>query len=207
MPKDFKKAKGFLLVEMIVVLSIAITLTALLSVYTRRSEDQVVFFKEQTVLVNALSRAKSFAIEAFQPELQPGLPAPQERICGWGVHFKKFNEDDPTSNQYIIFRDLASGGICLPPQYTPGGTEDFEIITLPPALEISCLAVSQSSAPAAPCDSPRDDLDVVYIPPDPKIVFSTLGDDDEQAIIVLRLADGTRSSTIRVSVAGQISFD
>ena len=219
MPKSFKKESfrvsprlsphqsapgGFLLIEMIVVLSIAITLTTILSVYTRQSERQVIFFKEQTVLADALSRAKAFAIETFQPQLQPGLAAPGERICGWGVHFQKFNPDDPAANRYIIFRDLTAGS-CGLPSYTPAGGEDFEIIALAPYIQISCLMVSSQAG--VPCAGSRSEIDVIYLPPDPKIVFSPADPNDEEAIIVLELADGTRSSTIRVSRSGQISIE
>ncbi len=195
--KQSHKGAGFTVLEMIVVLSIVIILTAILVVYTRDSEKQIIFFKEQSVLVAALLRAKSFAIETFQPTQQPGLGLPTEKVCGWGVYFNKQDQN------YIVFRDLAPATDCTEADshYTSTQNEEFETFSFNQSIGFDCFYSSASS-----CDSSVDDeVSAVFIPPEPKVAFypdSTASD----LIIVLSLKDGSRESTIRINKAGQISY-
>ena len=203
-----KRRAGFTLVEAIVVVGIAVMLTTILLVYTRSSEKQVIFFKEQARLVNAFFRAKAFAIETFQPQLEPGLPVNPAlpRLCGWGVHLSR------TDNRYIIFRDLAdSSGVCSPnPQYdnpNPNSSEDFEIVELDTnVIGITCLVLN--AVPGTPCGiGGPSQIDIIFVPPDPKVVFHPVVAGASEAIIALELADGSRYSEIRINRAGQISFE
>jgi len=185
---------GFTLVEAVVVVGIMVILTATLLGYTRTSEQQVVFFKEQSLLINALLRAKAFSIETFQPGLNPG----GERICGWGVHF------DKVSGEYVIYRDIPPINQPNPcdqmntGNYTSGRAGNFEVFKLNGAiLKISDLR-SGLANPAT--------LDVFFKPPEPSVLFHPDPGSSGDAEIKLELIDGTRAISIKVNRAGQVTF-
>lgn len=195
--------KGFSLVEALVVVSITVVLTSILVVHSRTSEKQIIFFRDQSLFVSAILRAKAFSIETFQPKLQPGLaPSVSNRVCGWGVSFNK------TNSTLIIFNDLASGGgsaNCGSPNqnFIFDTGENFETITLDPAITIDCVGVNP--APGGPCVN-QGQVHVTFLPPDPTVSFVPSG---AEAVIVLKLTDPTqsRTSTIRISEAGQVSVN
>lgn len=194
----FSSQRGFTLVEAVVVIGIAVVLTGILTVYTRNSEKQIVFMKEQSLLVSSLLRAKAFSLETFQTGLNPGLEPSGEKICGWGVHF------DRNAGQYSIFRDLPQSGNCeVNPKYDSG--EDFEIFNLDRRSEIACLALNQNVSGTCNIGGPAS-VDVIFIPPDPITKFHPPGLGLKEAVIVLKLNDGSREATIRVNNFGQITF-
>lgn len=230
------KGAGFTFIEVLVVITISLALTTMLVGYTRTSERQIIFFKEHSILVNALFRAKSFALETFQPELTPGFAGSGERVCGWGVHFDLTGQN----NRYILYRDIAPGsnpnacsnpsvGNFNPSSNNPEAFEVFELDTK--IIKISCLRFGPSGS-CSPSSSerkvmviPRADaagviiapgggggniqqLDVFFLPPDPQVIFHpSIGPSNSEAVIVLELADGSRKSEIKINKAGQISFD
>ena len=201
------KNAGFSLVEALVVISITVVLTGILVVHSKTSEKQIIFFREQSILISAILRAKAFSIETFQPELQPGLPTPSgaNRVCGWGVYF------DKAASQVILFSDLAPGGgsaSCTNANtmYTPGLNEKFESITFDPSVIIDCVGVNPGAG--QPCVPNFNQLNVTFVPPDPTIVFNP-GTGGGEAVIVLKLNDPSqpRTSTIRISQAGQVGVN
>jgi prepilin-type N-terminal cleavage/methylation domain-containing protein len=86
------KNRGFTLIEMLVVISIMTLLSALLILYSRTGESQLILFKEQARVVSVLNRAKALSIQMFNAPNPP---------CAFGVNFS------PTENSFLIFRDLA----------------------------------------------------------------------------------------------------
>ena len=210
---SFLKNKfGFSLIEALVVVSITVILTSVLVVHSRSSEKQIVFFRDQTLVISSILRAKAFSIETFQPELQPGLqPSPSSnRVCGWGVHFEK-GSAPTTPSSLIVFTDYAPGGgasdcTSASRSYSPTGLDEkFETITLDNALSISCITVN--ALPGQPCVASLSDMDVTFVPPDPSVVFHPVA--GAEAVIVLQLNDPNqpRTSTIRISQAGQVSVN
>ena len=206
-------APGFSLIEALVVISITILLTASLAVFSRSGEKQIAFFREESVLVSSVLRAKGFSIETFQPELEPGFapPASGGRVCGWGIFFEK----TPVS-RFVIFTDFAPGGpsaecISADQQYGGAGSnETFEEFLFDSAVAIDCLALNASSGD--PCAAPGfERIHVTFIPPDPMVVFTdeTGGSGGKEAVIVLRLnsPNQSRTSTVRISEAGQVSVN
>ncbi|MEK7554692.1 MAG: hypothetical protein AAB518_01760 [Patescibacteria group bacterium] len=199
---------GFSLVEALVVISITIILTSILVVHSRTSERQILFFREQSVLISALLRAKSFSIQTFQPELQPGLPSPStaDRVCGWGVHFDR---SDPLA-PVIVFSDLAPGGgnsncTSANKMYSQGQNEKFETIVFDSSIIIECVDVV---APGQLCASNANKLDITFKPPDPEVFFFVdSAPRTGEAVVVLKLNDPNqpRTATIRVSEIGQVS--
>ena len=204
---SFKKNSGFSLIESIVVIAVAVILTSIVVVYTRLSENQIIFFKEQSLLVSSILRAKAFSIETFQPEIQPGLDTSiTSKICGWGIYFEK--------NSYVIFRDIAQGQSNLDcananNQYN-GPNEKFEEFILPRQVEIKCMAlVSNQTSDCANANNQVSRANVIFIPPEPKVVFTTVPGNfsGSELVIDLELSDGARKSVIRISNAGQVSFN
>jgi|SRR3989344_1941968 len=190
---------GFTLVEAIVVIAIMVILTAILLGYSRNSEKQIIFFKEESLLIGSILRAKGFAIETFQPEINPGVvSAPSRIICGWGIHFG--------SNGYSIFADLMPQG--SPSNYcnTPaaGNFNAADIIFETFALD-SNIIISQLSVNPGPSNNAT--LDITFIPPDPRVVFTPSNDNTEEAIIKLKLTDNSRCSLIKVNKGGRVEVD
>ncbi len=199
---------GFSLVEALVVVSITVILSGILIVHSRTSERQIIFFREQSILVSAVLRAKAFSIETFQPDLQPGLTPPTDRICGWGIYF------DKDAAQVIIFNDIASAvgaSDCASANqmynFGAGSDEKFETITLDPAVAIDCIGVNPGVGQSCSSNSSVLVLNVTFVPPDPTVVFKPLS--GAEAVIVLKLSDPAqpRMSTIRISQAGQVSVN
>ena len=196
---------GFTLVEAVVVVGIAAILSSILIVYTRQGEKQVVFFKEQSLLVNSILRAKAFSIATFQPTLQPNQN--EDRICGWGVHFHK------NSSSYLIFKDLAPGnsdcaaGANRKYNRGLGLDEEFEKFSLPVAVKIECIALFD--IPNQVCANSANQLndgDVIFTPPDPTVFFFPSNASDKELVVNLALDDGSRKTEIRINSFGQISF-
>lgn len=200
---------GFTLVEIAVVIGITAVLTAILVVYTSSSKAQIIFFKEQSLLVKSVLRAKAFAIESFQPKQDPGIPSSRETICGWGVYF----DTAPNANgryQYLIFRDVSVNSSCLFPDTDgvwSGSSETFEVFELDPAVKVSCLSYEQTTGSPCGAGTTQSAFNLVFVPPEPKVVFApSMLQGDAEAVVRLELADGSRGSDIRIGLNGQINF-
>ncbi len=203
---------GFTIIESIVVIAISVILTSILIVYSRASEKQVVFFKEQSLLVGAMLRAKAYAIETFQPSLQssPGFPVNTSalpKICGWGVHIE--------GDHYIIFHDTPQNGVPCDSFFIGGLTvpntpEEFETVIVDPRIQISCYALN--SAVGQSCSAGATSIDILFVPPAPKVVFSLNSAPDPSALeaVIDLLIPGTlpiQKRTIRVNHGGQVSVN
>jgi len=215
-PKGGLFLTGFTLVEAIVVIGIMVILTAILLGYSRNSEKQIIFFKEESLLIGSILRAKGFAIETFQPEINPGVSLPSRIICGWGVNFDRIN------NKYTVFADLAppGGGPQNPCQDILGNPlasvgiynsvgETFDVFELnSDIIAISCLSLNPNpTSPGTNCTGPGpSSLDITFIPPDPQVSFQPTPTAKE-AMIKLRLSDGSRCSIIKVNTGGRIEVD
>ena len=199
---------GFTLIESLVVIVITVGLLSSLMVYTRGGEGQILFMKEQATLVGVFMQARSFALDAYQPTLQPspgGVAFPvTERVCAWGVHV------DPALGRYILFMDIGSvnpqiGCSVADRQYT-GSTEDFQIFEVDARLNLkSCVGVS----PQGSCQS-ADSRDILFAPPTPKVYLfpDPLGDSPKEEFRVdLSLADGSGTSVITVTKGGSVTID
>jgi len=117
--------KGFTIIEMIVIIGILSLLSAILVVYIRAGENQIILFKEQAKIIGILSRAKSLGISTFG---RAGVP------CGYGVHFE-------TSGSFLIFKDL-SGDCSDSDQKYSGSDEFYESFQLNPAVKFDTLTLS-----------------------------------------------------------------
>lgn len=195
---------GFSLVELIVVISIVVIFTTILIVYNRSSDNQIIFFNSESLVFNSLLRVKTLAIETFQPtQAAPGIP--NEVICGWGVHFEDRSSDE---DSFTIFKDLDVSGSKTPCETSGSGYgvynnsssgESFESFEIDPAVEIICVYLSGGE-----CSTSAGNLDLMFVPPDPRVYFAHDLEADE-AVIVLGLSDKSRCSEIRITASGQVN--
>ena len=104
--------------------------------------------------------------------------------CGWGVHF---NGLDSTS--YIIFADLALNANCSDRDFVraANGSEDFETVNLGYYVNVSYLSGGLS--------------DIVFSPPDPKVVFVP----DQTTASVVLINKNLLTRTININKFGFIS--
>lgn len=103
---------------------------------------------------------------------QVGVP------CSYGVHFE-------TPKKFSIFKDLASDCNAADKVYS-GIDELLESFELDQAVNFGNLTLT----------------DIVFIPPDPRIVITP---EQDEAVINIKTISGNTSSTIKVTSAGQIT--
>ncbi len=103
---------------------------------------------------------------------QVGVP------CGYGVHFE-------TPKIFLIFKDLSSDCSAVDKVYS-GTDELLESFELDQAVSFGNLTLT----------------DIVFIPPDPKIVITP---EQDESMINIKTISGNSSSTIKVTSAGQIT--
>ena len=152
--KILKNEKGFTILEMLVVISIMALLSALLILYSRTGENQVILFREQSRLITALNRAKSLSVQLYNAPETP---------CAFGVHFSQ--------NSFLIFRDLAPD--CLNASHTYNDpSEIFENYQLSPKVRFRSL------------DPLLTLSDIVFIPPDPKTIIDDDSNKSEATVIL-----------------------
>lgn len=173
--------KGFTFVETMIVLSITILLSTIAITYNRSSERQIALFKDQSVMVGFLNRAKSLTIQKYR---DPALPA-NYFFCAFGVHF------DDLARNFVVFRDLGDGG-CNSTQtnyrYDPSAvpSELIDDFSLDSRVEFFGL--------------PPGGLDILFIPPDLNVTSTV----PLPATITLITKDGRLTAPTTVESAGQI---
>ena len=140
---EFRISKGFTLIELMVVTSIIVLLTALALPNYRAGSQRLALQRSAHQLAQDLRRAEELALSSQQF----GGEVPK----GYGIYFNR-NQ----SNQYILFADLGDGDR----QYTDS-SEKVETITLEGKVVISALSPEFASA-----------VTVVFVPPDPSVYFN-----------------------------------
>ncbi|MDD5430641.1 MAG: prepilin-type N-terminal cleavage/methylation domain-containing protein [Candidatus Pacebacteria bacterium] len=118
--KALKNNKGFTIIELLVTLSILTVISGMMIVYSRGGERQLLLIKEQTEIANAITRAKSLAIQGFEVE----------NICGYGVHFYQ----EPTGNGGF---DISSYEDCG--NFDPPSRKVYQSNTLDPRVKFTAF--------------------------------------------------------------------
>ncbi len=181
---------GFTLIEILVVLGIMAILSVVFIGYGRESSKQLLLATSQTRTVGVVSRAKSLSISTFLGSIAVVADPDAVKLCAYGVHV------DRGASEMFIFKDLAKDCAVSDDIYG-GGDERLNGELDSFKLEASVLAF---------VDNPIENLhDIVFIPPDPKIIINgdaTIPD----AKIGLGFKDGSGSPVvIAVTNAGQIT--
>lgn len=125
-------ARGFTLVEMMVVVGIMTLLSSILITYDRTSELQVLLYRDQSVVVGVLNRVKALAIQKY-------YEGGSEEACAFGVHFSPprtytiFQDLKPTCNNIL---DAGEGleTFFLNPRAEFGTITSNDIVFIPPDL-------------------------------------------------------------------------
>jgi prepilin-type N-terminal cleavage/methylation domain-containing protein len=166
---------GFSLTELLVVFAVIAILSSGLVIYNRVAERQIIIFKEQAKITSAVQKAKSLALGTFAKEETP---------CGYGVHFAE-------PDKIIIFKEISPSGDrnCSDADniYT-SNNESFEELKLDKVIKFSGLELS----------------DIVFIPPDPKVIING-SDSKDEALIKIKTTDNKGEKIIKVTNAGQIT--
>ncbi len=150
---------GFTLVEVLVTMAILIIFSGVLVGYNQTSSRQLILISNQAKLVSLVSRAKNLSmstiLENFGGSYNPGDPL----TCAYGVHV------DKTSGKIFIFRDLAVDCDLSDKKYS-GDNERSGL-----KGEFDVFELDSKIAEFMPATS--DDLnDIIFIPPDPKVVIN-----------------------------------
>jgi prepilin-type N-terminal cleavage/methylation domain-containing protein len=191
MIKNIKNNKGFTVVELIVTIGVIAVLASYLILYNKNSQAQIILSLEQAKLVDALNTAKSLTLSTYIENVSS---------CGYGVYINYSN------NSYEIFRygqppncgAIASSSInSTDPSYTK-----IKITNLPKEVVFDISGNNKLDA-------------MFFIPPDPKILIWRDGSPNPitenaqnyEAYIYLKTKDNSMSKTIKINVAGQISFN
>src|SRR3989344_9414857 len=175
--------KGFTLIELIIVIGIVGVLTGGLAFYSRSAERQIILFRDQAKIVEALLRAKSLSISTYSDADAP---------CGYGVSFDQLL----LNKTFIIFKDLAVNLDCFDADNVYSGNyscdkisdlECIEKFTLDKTIEFSNLGLR----------------DIVYIPPNPNVMIDNGA--QQKASIEIQTIDTIAKKIITIFDNGQIT--
>ncbi|MEK7636052.1 MAG: prepilin-type N-terminal cleavage/methylation domain-containing protein [Patescibacteria group bacterium] len=149
--------RGFTLIELVIVIGIVGVLTGGMVFYSRSAERQIILFRDQAKIVEALLRAKSLTISTYSDI---------DASCGYGV---SFNEP---RKAIIIFKDLAINPDCSDAdnQYRFNGVDgDYTCDIGDPALNecVEKLTLDDQTIEFSSLTL----RDIVYIPPNPDIMI------------------------------------
>ena len=193
MIKNIKNNKGFTVVELIVTIGVIAVLAGYLIVYNKNSQAQIILSLEQAKLVGALNIAKSLTLSTYIENFSS---------CGYGVYINYSN------NSYEIFK------YGQPPNCGVIASSSLSSIL----SNSSYTKIKTTNLPKEVVfdNSGSNKLDAIFfIPPDPKILIwrnsyptpITENDSNYEANIYLKTKDNSMSKTIKINVAGQISFN
>ena len=189
-----KMNAGFTVYELLVIVGIMSILTGIVFSYTRRSEGQLALFRERAAVASAVLRAKGLAVQSFRP--QAGV----QPVCGYGIHI--------TPTAFMLFRELptvpsGTGFVCAPtPDFYSGVSEEVERHSFDSRVVLSlCGGNASSCVPVG-----GNELDILFIPPDPQVRFSPDQAGWNEFRISVALQDQSSSfGEIVINRAGQVS--
>lgn len=186
------KTNGFTLIEIIVVLGVISLLTSYLILYNKISTAQIQLSLNQAELIDTINKAKALTMSTYISGEAP---------CGYGVIIKYNSQSYAlfkygSSTQTQFCQNIASSSI---------NTNDPTYIEIEPHNLSSHVLFKKY----------QNYMNIIFfIPPNPQIVIwkedSGLpikeSDTSYESYIYLETKDGSFKKTIKVNVAGQISF-
>jgi len=170
-------SKGITLIEMLVVLAIISTISGIVIFNIGLERQNSALLRSSQKLSLDFRRVQNYAISSKVFKTL-GIP------CGWGIHFNNIG-----SNNYIVFADLAANQNCSDRDFTRAinGSEDFEIATLDAGITVNNLSGGLS--------------DVVFVPPDPTVIFVP----DQASISITLINRDGATRFININKTGFIS--
>lgn len=175
-----KRRDGFTILEMLVVISVMTTLSGILVIYSRTSENQILLFKEQAKIVSTFFRAKTLASQTFS-ETDP-------KPCAYGVAL--------SGAEFYIFKDLpdpAEPGDCTTANKQFDGTTSDEVFEVIPLDERLVLSSAETSFD-----------EVIFVPPDPSTILNRSAA-VAMAQVVVKISGGDSGLGVKINDAGQIT--
>ena len=172
-------ARGFTLIEVLIVIAITALLAGLILTYTSSSRDQVALYVEQARLAQTVAKAKSLTISTYN---NPTVP------CGYGVSV------DYANDTYLLFAYDAPS--CASITFlNPDFQRELSTHRLPLNLQL----------PEPDAESVSG---VLFTPPDPKgwIWLEASRTTSTEGRIPLASRGGNLTTSVSISSAGQISF-
>ncbi|MDO8585015.1 MAG: type II secretion system protein [bacterium] len=189
-------SRGFTLAEVIVSVSVMALLSAVFIGYSRSGSAQIKILKNKSEFIAMMYRARSLAVATYQYD-------PPE--CGYGIHV--FTGESPV-RRYVLWRDTAGNGDCndADPALRANGIydinrdangdgkndEDVEFFTLDSGIEFGNVGAADFMS------------DILFIPPDPRIIRNGNSGAVGQLRVVIGTPDGSSGSTLNVNDYGQV---
>jgi len=174
--------KAFTLIETLVVILVTMILASIMIVYSHTGEKQIVLFRDQAKVVGILNRAKFLSVQMFSKTID-------DKTCAYGVHFELENE----AKSFSIFKVKALTSNCEN-SYIAGGNNIVKVeeYSLDSRLKFS--------------EELTGITDIVFIPPDPKVILTGTSDNSAKITIVdISDTSGKNKKEINVNTFGQIT--
>lgn len=191
-----RTSPGFTLIEVIVSISVMALLSAIFIGYSRQGAAQIKVLKNKSEFIAMMYRARSLAVATYQYD-------PPE--CGYGIHI--FTNENP-ARRYVLWRDTAGNGDCndANPAMRANGMydtnkdsngdgkndEDVEFFTLDPGIEFGNAGAPDFMG------------DILFIPPDPRIVRNANPGVSGALRVTIATPDGAAANTVNVNDYGQV---
>ncbi|MEK7507621.1 MAG: hypothetical protein AAB602_00870 [Patescibacteria group bacterium] len=192
--------QGFSIIELLVVISITIMISALALTYTSSTQQQIGLYVEVQKLAELILRAKSLAVSTYNDKevLDPGVVN-----CGYGVNI------DYGRNGYELFsyRVIPEGGKgCEDGINTIKNTGKTRIVTLSRHDVAPGVVILENRGHAN-----RSIYKVFFVPPVPITLIGTVAEsglvsDENSGKIYLTTKDASLNAAISVSEIGQVDF-
>lgn len=183
---------GFTITEVLVTMVIIIIFSGILVGYNQTSSRQLTLISNQAKLVSLISRAKSLSTSTFLDNSADSYVPGDPVTCAYGVHVSK------GSGEIFIFRDSAADCKSSDNIYS-GSSERKDLMN-----DLSVFKLDPKIIEFMP-PSGNDLNDVIFIPPDPKVVINN-DVNKLEALIGLKLKNSDASRIIiKINNVGQIS--
>lgn len=192
---------GFTLVELLVSIFIIVLLAGIIFASYRTGGQQFALQRSANKLAQDIRRVQQMAMSAKETNLGGQVPAGQEFVPkgGYGISFDTIS----SNSSYMIFADCnenrqyTSGNVCVSDSYP----EDVETIELEKGVQIKDIQKEGGGSP--------DRIDITFVPPDPEIhiVPPAGGEPSWCEIILVLIADSSKTKTITINKAGLIEIE
>ncbi len=178
---SLRNRSGFTLIELLVTIGVLSFILFSASTYTHSGERQIILFKEQANLIQALQRAKSMGLNAYGEE---------SAACGYGVHFAK-------PRTFLIFKDLAADCAAADQKFTGDISASCGDAIKNPECVTKFVLNSKTSFS-------EDTIitDIIFIPPDPTVKIFP---DATEAVLKINITGSNFQKSVKVNNAGQIT--
>ena len=186
-----KKKGGFTLIEMLVVIAIIGILSGMTLIYNRSGAEQLKLFKEESMVVGLLNRARALAAEKFNKNPDS---------CAFGIHFTAgspnfslFQDLKPVANEFCKEFDGSYNNDFV---YASGESIQNFILEKGLNFEISSGLAGMPVTVGNP-------IDIIFIPPELGVTSTVV----LPVNLTISNSAGGNSKTVIINDTGQISTE